>query len=169
MKPSDRRQFLEIVMGFAELKSKSLSAPALELYWNSMQDWELADFQAAAGRLLKTMTFMPTPKNFEDLRKAGRMTSGEAFEKAIAWARSGDYKYPARSPEAVMIERVVAALGGWSQITGYDPEKLHFLEKRFTDTFDQLEDVTDTREALPQIAGPLHPRLAASLKMLEQA
>lgn len=169
MKPSDRKAFLEVVMGFAELKGKQLSAPALELYWRSMQDWELSDFRAAAERLLKTCTFMPEPKNFEDLRKAGRLTPGEAFAKAIKWAREGAYTAPAKTPDAIFIDRVVAAMGGWIRITSSDPEKLHFLERQFIENFETLQDATDTREALPQIAcdqNTLHPRLAAGLRQI---
>lgn len=169
MQPSDRKKFLEIVLGFAELKGKQLSAPALELYWNSMQAWSLEDFQAAANQLIRTTDWMPTPKHFEDLRKAGRPTAAEAFAKAIGWARDGSYTTPARSPEAILIDRVVASLGGWIAITSYDQEKLHFLEKRFAENYEMIEDASDTREALPQIAGPLHPRLAAGLKRLTSA
>lgn len=152
MKPIDRKQFLEIVIGFAELKGKSLSVPALELYWNSMQDWEMPDFQVAANRLLKTSEFMPTPKDFEDLRKAGRMTAGEAFAKAIAWAKSGGYRHPARTSDAILIDRVVASLGGWTAVAGCDPEKLHFLERRFSANYETIQGAEDTREAVPQIA-----------------
>ena len=70
MQPSDRKAFLEVVVGFAELKGKQLSAPALELYWNAMQGWTIEDFRKAAAHLLQTCEFMPTPKDFNDLKKA---------------------------------------------------------------------------------------------------
>lgn len=167
---ADKVEFVKVVMGFAELKGKQLSLPAVELYWFAMQDWSLVDFRAAAARLLKTCEFMPTPKEFEDLRKAGRMTAAEAFAKTIAWARAGLYTAPAKTPEAILIDRVVASLGGWVAITSYDPEKLHFLEKRFAENYETIEDASDTRTALPQITnGALHPRLAAGLKQLTEA
>jgi hypothetical protein len=152
MKPSDRRKFLEIVIGFAELRGKQLSAPALELYWNAMQDWDLADFQSAANLLLKTCEWMPLPHHFEELRKAGRMTAGEAFAKTLEWARTGAYRHPAKTPEAIFIDRVVQALGGWAEVASYEEGKLHFLEKSFREHFETIEDATDTRLALPQLA-----------------
>jgi hypothetical protein len=151
---TDKAEFAKVVLAFAELKSKQLSLPAIELYWLAMQDWDLSDFKLAATRLLKTAEFMPTPKDFEDLRKAGRMTSGEAFAKAIGWARSGVYRNPAKTPEAILIDRVVHALGGWIAISNYDEEKLHFLEKSFIEHYETIQDATDTREALPQITKP---------------
>ena len=72
MNAIDRKAFCEIVLGFAELKGKQLSAAAIELYWRSMQHWPLEDFRAAAQQLLRTCEFMPTPKDFEDLRRASK-------------------------------------------------------------------------------------------------
>ena len=159
-------KFRNILRGMGRMYSAEPDNLVLDAYWIALCDWEFQDFQAAAQRLMKTSKFMPRPSDFEDLRKAGRMTSGEAFAKAIGWARDGSYKHPAKTPEAILIDRVVAALGGWSAITGSDPEYVHFLEKRFSEHFDTIVDVTEIREALPQIAAPLHPRLAASLKQL---
>lgn len=168
MKPEDKAEFAQTVAAMASHKRQTITAMDHRFWWEGMQDWTLVDFQAAAFRLVKTEEFMPTMKHFEDLRKAGRMTAGEAFEKALAWAKSGAYHHPAQSPEAVFIDRVVQAMGGWSRIAGSDPDEVQWTEKRFAEHFAEIQDVTDTREALPQIAGPLHPRIAAGLKMLEQ-
>ena len=77
MESSDRQAFIEVVIGFAELKGKQLSAPALELYWEALKDWPLDEFKVAAAHLLKTSEFMPTPNSFEEIRKAGRPTAAE--------------------------------------------------------------------------------------------
>lgn len=152
MKASDKQEFAKVVLAFAELKGKSLSLPAVDLYWAAMQSWEITDFKAAATHLLKTCEFMPVPKDFEDLIKAGRSTAGEAFAKVIAWARSGAYRTPALSADGKFIDRVVHALGGWQVIARCDDDKLSFLERRFTEHFEQMQDSGDVREALPQIA-----------------
>jgi len=149
---ADKAEFVKVVMGFAELKGKQLSLPAVELYWRAMRDWPLDYFMAAAERLVKTSQFMPEPYHFEELRKSGRMTAGEAFAKALEWAKSGAYRHPAQSPEAIFIDSVVQAMGGWSRIAGSDPDDVQWTEKRFAEHFAELQDVTETREALPQIA-----------------
>jgi hypothetical protein len=146
----DRKPFLEIVIGFAELKGKNLSAPALELYWNAMQGWDLADFQAAANHLLRTCEWMPLPHHFEELRKAGRATAGEAWAKAVGWARSGAYRDCEMGDP--ITDKAVRALGGCKAIAMCDEDKLHFLERRFAEHFESIQDATDTREAVPQIA-----------------
>jgi len=155
MTPADRKPFLETIVGFAELKGKQLSAPAMELYWRSMQHWSLADFRAAAEQLVRTSEFMPTPKDFEDLRKAGRKTAGEAWIQVLEYARRG---YNANSPSAPggpddpIARRAVAALGGYGAIAMSDTSKTSFLERRFCEHFEQMQDVEETREAVPEIA-----------------
>jgi hypothetical protein len=162
-------KFRNIISGMGRMYGAEPDGLVLDAYWIALCDWEFQHFQAAAQRLMKTSKFMPRPSDFEDLRKAGRPTAAEAFAKAITWARSGIYTAPAKTPEAILIDRVVASLGGWIAITSYDQEKLHFLEKRFVENYEMIQDATDTREALPQItlhAPDLTPRLAADVKRL---
>jgi hypothetical protein len=151
MKPSDRKPFLEIVIGFAELKGKTLSAPALELYWNAMQTWELSDFQIAANRLLLTCPFMPTPKDFEDLRKAGRETAGEVFAEIRQWLRYSPNGYTLQPDTPRNIETAIRAMGGPNAYANCQVNKLPFLERRFCEHLETLQDVTGTRAALPQL------------------
>lgn len=162
---ADRGKFLEIVIGFAELKGKSLSAPALELFWNAMQDWRIEDFQAAANQLIKSCPWMPTPKEFEDLRKkAGRLSAGEAWADVLCLVRSGAYRAGGLS---LLIDAAVAALGGYQAIAMHDEAALHFLERRFAEHFAALEDRADIREALPAIAfNPVSGKSTAGLKRL---
>lgn len=155
MKPENRKKFLEVIVGFAELKGKQLSAPALELYWRSLQHWSLEDFLCAAEHLIRTCEYMPLPKDFEDLRKAGRPTSGEAWTKAVAacgschsplgYTNGGTCGDP-------FVDRVVRAIGGYKAIAMCDSEKLHFLERRFAEHFETMQDAEDIREEVPRIA-----------------
>lgn len=160
MKPADRPKFLEIVIGFAELKGKALSAPALELYWRSMRCWSLEEFHAAAEQLIRSSEFMPMPKDFEDLRKAGRMTAGEAFAAAMVVARECSRNRASTSGDP-RIDAAAAACGGYFAMGQQETEKLGFLENRFTEHFESINDAEDVREAVPQLAGPSRARLSA--------
>lgn len=155
MTPADRKLFLETVIGFAELKGKQLSAPALELYWRSLQHWSLQEFRAAAEQLLRTSEFMPIPKDFEDLRKAGRQTSGEAWADVLNFVRY-EYSPTARNDLASrfdpMVIRAVNAVGGFRAIAMSNSDSTHFLERRFNEHFESIQDATDTRDAVPEIA-----------------
>jgi hypothetical protein len=162
MKLENRKKFLEIVVGFAELKGKVLSAPALELFWNSMQAWTIEEFQSAANHLITTCEFMPTPKDFEDLRRAGRPTAGEAWIEArntirvAGWAQIESSSFSCGDE---LIDRAVRAIGGYRAIAMCDSDKLHFLERRFAEHFEQMQDAGDTRDAVPQLAGERTGRL----------
>lgn len=164
MKPEDRKAFLEVIIGFAELKGKQLSAPALEIYWRAMQGWTLEEFRAAAEELLRRCEFMPTPKDFEDLRNAGRLTPGEAWARALSLVRTGNYRgdYDL-APE---IERAVHAIGGWRVIAQSSDEGLAFLERRFAEHYEAIREAEDTREAVPLLSGPSPFRALAAAKRL---
>jgi hypothetical protein len=157
MTPDDRNAFLETVLGFAELKGKQLSAPALELYWRSMQAWELGEFKAAAEQLLRTCEFMPLPKDFEDVRKASRPAVSEAWAAACRFARSLYYagRYRAGSMGDRAVDLAVQSLGGYPAIAMCDEDKLHFLEKQFAERYSEARDVVETRAALGYDAEPV--------------
>lgn len=154
MKAADRTIFLETVVGFAELKGKQLSAPALELFWHSMQHWNIDDFRQAANQLIRSCEFMPTPKDFETLRRAGRPTAGEAWAEIRAMARQS---YTGE-PDDPVAARALQALGGLRSIAMCDSDKVHFLERRFCEHFESIQDSEDIREAVPQIAYSRSPR-----------
>lgn len=162
MRSEDRKAFLDVVIGFAELKGKQLSAPALELYWNAMQHWSLADFKLAAQQLLRTSEFMPTPKSFEDLRRAGQPTAGEAW--AAVYLGNGEV-----TPRAARAA-VIAANGRRLAMLDIEREIPH-VQRRFLEIYDELTDVEETREALPsfsqkRITGGELKRLGAVLPAL---
>jgi hypothetical protein len=136
MQPKDRKAFLEVVVGFAELKGKQLSAPALELYWNSMQDWPMDDFRRAATVLIRTAEFMPTPKDFNDLRKAAKPSAAEKwFTKGI-------------SPDPIANQAMKIATQG--RYVGHIPlDQLQWVQKRFIEAYDEIQDSAEARAALP--------------------
>lgn len=147
MVPGDYDAFCEVVVGFAELKGKALSPAAIKLYWAAMQHWDIADFREAAENLLRSCTFMPTPKDFEDLRKAGRPTAGEAWAIALDCGRHGR-----KTSGNELIDRAVQAIGGYRAIGMSEIDKTHFLERRFCEHFDSIQNAQEIREELPQIA-----------------
>ena len=150
MKSRDRDQFLEIVLGLAELTGKKLSDVGLELYWRALQQWNIEDFRAAASYLARSCEFMPVPHDFEKLRKAGIETPGEAWAKVLAHCESGTWKFAALGQPK--IDSIVQMLGGYQLLAHTRLDKLGFLERRFAEHYADSQDVDDVREALPQIA-----------------
>jgi hypothetical protein len=151
MTPEDFDQFAEVLVGFAELHGKQLSAAAIELYWRALQHWHIKDFRAAAAYLVRTCPFMPKPADFERLRDAGKPTEGEAWAIALAHAAPPGWRSlaPCKDPH---IDAVVRMLGGYSAIAMCPVDKLAFLERAFVQHYCKLRDAEELRTSVPQIA-----------------
>ena len=83
MDNSDRPEFVRVLNGLAAIKRVDLTTDAYELWWNAMQGRKIGDFKDAAGYLLKNCQFMPTPYDFEQLRKKGETSAHEAWSMAL--------------------------------------------------------------------------------------
>lgn len=144
MKDADRTEFSKILLGFAELKGKQLSEAGVSMFWSAMQDWAIEDFRSAANVLVKSCQFFPTPKEFEDLRKASEMSAGEAW--AIARdvvRRGGSSSGDARTDAAIRV------LGGYDALGRTNSDQFQFLERRFCEHYEDIGEREDVREALP--------------------
>lgn len=152
MQATDKADFLKVMNGIAAMRKSTLIPEVLDLWWACMADWKLEDFKAAAIQVLKTSTFMPMPKDFEDLRKAGRETAGEVFAGIRQWLvyTANGYTLDPKTPRAIY--SAIRAMGGPNAYAMCDEEKLPFLERRFCEHYDQITEAHDSREAVPQIA-----------------
>lgn len=152
MTDDDKKAFAAVVVGFAELKGKQLSPAAIELYWRAMKHWSKADFVEAAQVLIRTCRYMPEPYDFEQLKLAAGTSAGEAWAKALRFASGGQYRNGGKSGDPA-IDYVVEMLGGWETIGRADMEKIHFIERRFAEHWEDLQTRERARDALPAIAG----------------
>jgi hypothetical protein len=153
MRPTDKPELVRVLVGMASLKRVDLTAEALDLWCAAMADWDIAEFKAAASHLVKAHEWMPTPFHFEQLRRAGEPTAGEAWERVVSGA-----KLIPGSREA----RAAVIVGGQQAIRMANIEKdLPFIAKRFREAFEELKDVDSVRTALPHFAGQAIPDMRA--------
>lgn len=157
MNENDFDAFRECLVGLAEIRGHTLSAPAIALFFRSMQHWEIGLFRSAAEHLLRTLPRLPTPADFENLRAAWQNTTGEAWSRAVAFSKTlytptghrdgalGDYT----------IDTAVRCIGGYRAIANCPTDQVHWLEKRFAERLRELQDVIGTRAALPGAADKL--------------
>jgi hypothetical protein len=150
VKPEDREAFARIVLGFAELKGRALSKPAVDLFWSAMQGWTIEEFRGAAEHLLRTLPYFPTPHDFEQLRKARLPKPGDAFAQAVAHAASGEWR--TRGCGDDLVDRAVRALGGYVVVALCDQDKLPFLERRFAEHYAGMSDAEAVVDALPNLS-----------------
>ncbi len=163
MQAEDFGRFRSVMAGMAKLYEREIDGPLLDAYWLALRTWSLPDFEAAAGRLMATETFMPRPADFNALRKASRPTSGEAWSVVLDHVRSGRYRWSdggttftpnAPPPPDELTNAAVRALGGYKAIAMIDEDQLPFLERRFAEHYTSMQDAAEIRQSLPQIAGP---------------
>lgn len=50
MKSTDKPKFAEYTLAIAEIYGKALSPAAIQIYWNALQDYPLADVQCAINQ-----------------------------------------------------------------------------------------------------------------------
>ena len=148
MDSSDRQEFGRVLNSLAAIKRVPLTKDACELWWQSMKDWPIDDFKNAAGYLLKNCEFMPSPFDFQKLRKKGEPSAHEAWATALAHA-AGAWRQGVLGD--ALTDQVVAMLGGYSVIALSNKDKLGFLERRFIDAYNDLADTNGVREALPNL------------------
>lgn len=157
MTPNDRPRFGRVMLAFAEIKGRKLTPPALELYFAAMHHWSIDAFEAAAKHLLRTCEFFPTPADFDHLRRAGELQAGEAWALVLEHIRNGGYRYGRSDELPPEVNRAITACGGWHHVATADPIRQGMIERAFLKHFEQLADVEQIRQHVPQIAAtPQH-------------
>ncbi len=154
MDSNDRPEFVRVLNGLAAIKRVDLTKEAYELWWQSMKSWPIDDFKEAASYLLKNCQFMPTPYDFEQLRKKGEPSAHEAWVTALAHAE-GAWRQGVLGD--ALTDQVVAMLGGYRLLALTNSDKLGFLERRFLDAYNDFLDTGGVRKALPDLTE--RPRL----------
>ena len=144
MQTEDFPRLRAVFDGMSKLFGKPIDGSMLDIYWLTLRDWPLDEFERAAAHLLTTAHFMPKPADFHALRKATGMSPSEAWAVALTHA-AGAYRAGPSVPE---VERAVAAMGGWRAIAMASTDSLAFVEKRFLEAFKELGERTESREAL---------------------
>lgn len=158
MKQDDFKRFNAVMNAMAKLYEKEIDEAVLDLYWITLRDWSLPDFESAAAHLMGKLVFMPRPSDFNALKRAGELTAGEAWEialkKCTCW-------HGGETPGG-RIDRAAKAIGGYHAIAMADQQTaLPHLERRFKEAYEELSDVEPVRQALPHLTINELTRIAA--------
>jgi hypothetical protein len=155
MTPDDKPAFAKTLIGLSQVKpGGKLTEEGLEIYWLSLRGWSLEEFQAAAVHLADTIEFMPNPYHFNQLRKAGQPTSGEAFERARQIVRRlNPREYRGHQSGDARLDAAMRACGGYEALAMCTTENIGFFERRFAEHFESITDAESVRGALPDMTG----------------
>lgn len=134
MKQSDFDDFTDIIQVIAEQYGKRLSDGVVSLYWQALQDYDLAAVREALGRHLRntdTGQFMPK------IADIIRMMQGSSQDAAFsAWSKVDKAVRSVGPYDTVvfddpLIHKVLHDMGGWMGICDKDDEAWPFVAKEF--------------------------------------
>jgi hypothetical protein len=119
MQDNEKPKFFELMAGLSEIFDKSVSAVALNLYWQSLREYSLEDVTRAANNIVKSHKYSTFPKPAEFIEfinppvgaemKAELMTE-EFYER---FAESGYHSFEWQDPVLAM---TVEHYGGWHSV-----------------------------------------------------
>ncbi len=138
MVDEDAQRFASGLLALAEYYGKPMSDGVIALYWQGLQDMDIASVEAAIGRHMRNPDngqFMP---KVADLR---RMVVGRTADVAAeAWAKVdrairtvGTYRSVVFDDP--LIHRVVQDMGGWVRIGTKGEEEWPFVAKEFENRY----------------------------------
>lgn len=149
---SDKSEFSKILGGISEIRGKPLSREGMAMYWLALSHWSMEEFRQAAKHLLSHSQFMPTPYDFEQLRKkSSDETAGEAWEQVRRVIRHRHHSDPTSiNPK---VDKIVRMLGGYTTLGLTPSEEMQWREKKFFELWETQSDVEEVRQALPLLDG----------------
>lgn len=154
MTPNDFQRFKAVMAGMGRVFGADVDSVLLDAYWLALRDWTLTDFEGAAVHLMANSQFMPKPADFNELRKAGRETAGEAFQRARQIVRSlFPREYSSHQSGDPRLDAAIRACGGYEALAMCTTESIGFFENRFREHYESITDAEDVRGALPNLTG----------------
>jgi hypothetical protein len=156
MQQNDFDGFVDIIQAVSEQYGKRLSDSVLALYWQGLQDFELAAVRDALGRHLRntdTGQFMPK------IADIIRMLQGSSMDAAFsAWTKVDKAVRTVGPNESVvfddpLIHRVLHDMGGWLLICEKTDDDWPFVAKEFENRYRGFKSRNDRVEYPAKLIG----------------
>lgn len=164
MLPDDRVRFVsELTALQCAVQCPPLTPEQIAVYWRALDDWTIDQFAEAVGFFIKTRTWrtIPLPGEFGEVRRqAGRITSGEAWDRVKRHVMHGNHRRGIKLDPTT--ELAVLAAGGYHAIGMCDEWQLARKQEAFAKKYDEAHSTEQLRAALPSAAQP------ALARMIEQ-
>jgi len=129
----DKPKFIKRLLALGEIWGKELSKVVMDIYWETLENYDIEDVKAAFNHIGKTSRFFPKPADFIEA------IDGDAESRAsLAWASlvdaieiHGHGKSVRFDDPAIM--SVVAAMGGWIELC--QRPDLKFRQREFSNLY----------------------------------
>lgn len=169
MQQTDSLEFGKILqaMALSLPPRRDLTKLQVDLWFKALAQagWTMAEFRIAATHLFASSHFMPSPAEFEALRVGADVAWREAFQKA--WDAAPTCVQIGRvtaggSCGDAEIDAVVRQIGGYAELFNCQPGGRQWLEKRFSEAFEEYRATGAARQVFPAIASEAAARLGLS-------
>ena len=123
MTDTDRPRFAQLLLALSETFNEPVSDTRLDVYFNTLSDFDIAAVEHAAHQLLRSSTFFPKPAEFVTLLEGDIGDQGELALARISEEvrRVGYYGRPRLSEADTELVRRV--WGGWESLCASLPAK----------------------------------------------
>lgn len=114
MTEQDKPQFATALFGLAELLNGKLTDAGLEMYFQALKRFPLAQVEAAANQLVLTMKFFPKPVEFiEAIEGAPDDRAAKAWDLFVAAVRLGGSWKSVYAEDGALLLTVQVVYGSW--------------------------------------------------------
>ncbi len=134
MQKNDITVFAQLMASIGELYSKKISKPLIEIYWQTLQQFDLNDIQYAFKMHINNPDygqFFPKPADIvRFIEGCGETKALQAWTKVEKTIRQiGSYKSVAFDDS--LIHAVIEDMGGWTKLCMSTAEELAFRANEF--------------------------------------
>lgn len=165
MTQNDLPQFMEIITALSDVYDKKLSGMAVEMYFETLRDFEIDKIKAAAYKILKTKIFnkFPVPAEFiqyldplQDIDTRALHVMEVAFD-----AMEEHGAYTSVQFDDAVLHRVIATYGGWvefclSRRECEDADNDRFWRNDFMKLYTRFARMVDPDERTTAFGGIHH-------------
>ena len=143
MNKGDVEKFGEIIFAIAEIKGKTLSKPAISLYFEALKQYPIGEIKDAATRIIQTHKYatIPSPADFIefiDPPESMAVKTAEAFQIAMDTITIRGI-YETVKFDDLAISHAIHAMGGWIEFCNKsrtpDDRDFEFFKKEFNSLY----------------------------------
>ena len=138
----DKKAFAEMISTLAVLYDKDVSPVLRKIYWEVLSTYSDEEVKFMFNQAVANCKFFPKPSELiqfiktikQEQKQLEEITSLEAWGMVMSGLEYG------RVPEDEKIQQAIRRLGGWDYLKGKTYDDLHWLEKRFVEHYNQIEE-----------------------------
>ena len=137
MQPQDEIMFADLMIGLSEVFDGQPSAIKTEMYFNALYEFDIAQVKGAIKEIVRSRTFASFPKPGEIRAAIIGSTASKGLE---SWGVVMECLEQGREPENPKVREALRRIGDWSWLMARDYDELKWIEKRFVEHYESLDE-----------------------------